>query len=94
MIIDALKSKIFPFGVEEPEDLGKNPDENNESDESDEFYTLRETISKLSNFENEEEAPRDIPNLESAAQRTKTKGQGLKILTPQQIQMVVNYQFL
>ena len=36
MIIDAFKNKRFPFGVEEPEDLGKRPDESD-----DEFYTPR-----------------------------------------------------
>ena len=80
MIINAFKDKIFPFGVGDPEDLGQRPDENNESgeshesDEGNEFYSPKET-------------PRDIvPDLEteeSAAQRRKTKGQGLKILTPQ-----------
>ena len=38
-------------------------------------------------LENEEETPRDMPKLaseESAAQRRNQRGQGLKILTPQQ----------
>ena len=33
MIVDTFKNKIFPFGVEEPEDLGKRPDESNERDD-------------------------------------------------------------
>ena len=88
-IINRFKNKIFPFKEEESadDDLGKRPDDD-ESD--DEFYTPREleTIPELSNFENEEETPRDMPDLEtekSAEQRRKTKGQGLKILTPQQM---------
>ena len=91
MIIDAFKNKIFPFGIEESEDLGKRPDESDESDEIDEeFYTPGEleAIPELSNFENEKETPRDMHDLEteeSAAQRRKHKGQGLKILTPQQM---------
>ena len=90
VIIDAFKNKIFPFGVEEPDDSGKRPDESDESDESDdEFYTPREleTIPELSNFENEETL-RDMPNLESeesAAERKNIKGKGLEILTPQQM---------
>ena len=39
-------------------------------------------------FEDEEETPRDIPDLEteeSAAQKINQRGQGLKILTPQQM---------
>ena len=91
-IINAFKNKILPFGVEEPEDLSKKPDDDgNNCDESDdEFYTPREleTIPELSNFENEEETPRDMPDLEteeSAAQRRDQRGQGLKILTPEQM---------
>ena len=85
VVINAFKNKIFLFRVEEPEDSGKKPNESN-----DEFYTPREldTIPELSSFENEEETLRDKPELEteeSAAQRRKTRGQGLKILTPQQM---------
>ena len=88
MIIDAFKNEIFPFGEEEPDDFGKRPAESDES--NDEFYTQREleTIPELSNSENEEEAPRDMPELESEEspeQRRKIKGQGLKILIPQQM---------
>ena len=39
-------------------------------------------------FEGEEETPRDIPDLEteeSAAQKINQRGQGLKMLTPQQM---------
>ena len=74
-IINAFKNKKFPFGVEEPPDLIQRPDESDESDENDDkFYTPRqlETIRELSNFENEIETPRDMPDLEteeSAAQR-------------------------
>ena len=84
VIIDAFKNKIFPSGVEDPEDLGKRPDE------SDESYAPREleTIPELPDSESEEETPTDMLELESeesAEQRRKPKGQGLKILTPQQI---------
>ena len=46
-------------------------------------------------FEDEEKIPRDMPDLESeesAAQRRKQKGRGLKILTPQKC--LADYQFL
>ena len=88
-IINRFKNKIFPFKEEESDDddLSKRLDDDGSDDE---FYTPgeSETIPELSNFENEEETPRDMPDLEtekSAEQRRKTKGQGLKILTPQQM---------
>ena len=86
MVINAFKNKIFPLS---PDDdfSGEGRDED-ESDE--EFYNRREleTIPELSNFENEEETLRDMPDLESeesATQRRNQRGQGLKILTPQQM---------
>ena len=89
MILNVFKNKAFPFEEEESDDddLGKSPDDD-ESD--DEFYTPKELeiILEPSNFENEEETPRDMPDLqteESAEQRRKTKGHGLKILTPEQM---------
>ena len=88
VIINAFKDKIFPFGVEEPEDLGKRPDDDESDDESydetdNEFYTPREleTIPELSNFENEEETPKDVPDLEteeSAEQRRNRKRKRIK----------------
>ena len=86
MIINAFKNKIFPLSSEDsPEYKGRDEDESD-----DEFYTPieLETIPELSNFENEEETLRDIPDLESeesAAQRRNQRGQGLKILTPSQM---------
>ena len=86
MVIDAFKNKIFPLSSKDfLKYKGRNEDESD-----DEFYTPREleTILELSNFENEEETPTDMPNLEgeeSAAQRRNQRGQGLKILTPQQM---------
>ena len=86
MIINAFKNKIFPLCSEDfPEYKDRDEDESN-----DEFYTPREleAIPELSNFENEEETLRDIPDLESeesAAQRRNQRGQGLKILTPSQM---------
>ena len=88
MIIDEFKNKIFPFGVKEPEDSGKRPDESDKSNKSDEIDEFSETISELSNFENEEEAPRDMSELkseESVEQGRKAKGRGFKILIPEQI---------
>ena len=79
MIINAFKKKIFPLSSEDfPEYKGRDEDEND-----DEFYTPGEleTIPELSNFENEEETLRDIPDLESeesAAQRRNQRGQRLK----------------
>ena len=88
VIINAFKDKIFLFGVEEPEDLGKRPDDDVSDDESyderdDEFYTPREleTIPELSKFENEEETPKDVPDLESeesAEQRRNRKRKRIK----------------
>ena len=86
MIINAFKNKIFPLSSEDsPKYKGRDEDESD-----DEFYTPieLETIPELSNFENEEETLRDIPDLESeesAAQRRNQRGQGLKILTPSQM---------
>ena len=56
MIINAFKNKIFPFGVEEPEDLGKRPDQSDKSDESnesDESYIPKEatTRDEISDFD-------------------------------------------
>ena len=75
-IINAFKNKIFPFkkfdnfGDDDDndddydDDFDKRPD-NDKID--DEFYTPRElkTISELSNYENEEEIPRDMPDSEA-----------------------------
>ena len=86
MIINAFKNKLFPLSSENfPEYKGRDEDESD-----DEFYTPREleTIPELSNFENEEETLRDIPDLESeasAAQRRNQREQGLKILSPSQM---------
>ena len=86
MIINAFKNKIFPLSSEDfPEYKGRDEDESD-----DEFYTPRElqTILELSNFENEEEPLRDIPDLESkesGAQRRNQRRQGLKTLTPSQM---------
>ena len=83
MVIDAFKNKIFPLSFEDFSEY-----KGREEDESDyEFHPPREleTISELFNFETEEETPTDMPELESeesAEQIRKTKGQGLKILTP------------
>ena len=63
IIINAFKNKIFPFSPEDfPEYIGRD-----EYESDDEFYTPREleAIPKLSNFENEEETLRDLPDLES-----------------------------
>ena len=86
MIFNAFKDKIFPGGSDNDfSDAGREEDESD-----DEFYTPRElkTILEFPDFKNEEETPADMPELEneeSASQRRKTKGQGLKILTPQQM---------
>ena len=61
-----------------------------EDEDEDEFYTPRklEPIPEFSDFENEEEIPRDMPELESeesGTQNRKQKAQGLKILTPEQM---------
>ena len=75
MIINTFKNKIFPLSSEDfPEYKDRDEDESD-----DEFYTPREleTIPELSNFENEEETPRDTPILESkesAAQRRNQRG--------------------
>ena len=85
MIIKAFKNKTFALSTEDVfEDEDKDED-------LDKFYTSREleTILELSNFENEKETPIDImPELESAespAQRRNQRGQGVKMLTPQQM---------
>ena len=86
MIINAFKTEIFPLSSQDfPEYKGRDEDESD-----DEFYTPREleTIPELSNFEDEEETLRDIPDLESGeyeAQRRNQRGQGLKILIPSQM---------
>ena len=70
MIINAFKNKIFPLSPDNDfSDAGRD-----EGESDDEFYTPRELekIPELSNFENEEETLRDIPDFESeesAAQR-------------------------
>ena len=85
MIINAFKNGIFPLSNKDFfEDVDK------EDEDEDEFYTLREleTIPELSNFENEEETPTDMPDVETeekTAQRINQRGKGLKILTPQQM---------
>ena len=80
MIINAFKNKLFPLSTEDVF----------EDEHEDEFYTQRklEAIPEFSDFGNEEETPRDMPELEneeSAALNRKQKAQGLKKLTPQQI---------
>ena len=57
-------------------------------DREDVYKDELETIPEHPNFENEEEAPTNIPKLESeesAAQRRNQRGQGIKILTPEQM---------
>ena len=75
-IINAFKNKVFPFKKfdnfgddddnddDHDDDFDKRPD-NDKID--DEFYTPRElkTIFELSNYENEEEIPRDMPDSEA-----------------------------
>ena len=79
-IINAFKNKIFPFkkfdnfGDDDDDDddddhghdydFDKRPEDDKSDDEC---YTPRElkTISELSNYENEEEIPRDMPDLET-----------------------------
>ena len=82
MIINAFKDKIFPLS---PDEGVKVDASRGEDEDEDEFYTPREleTIPELSSFENEEETPRNMPDLETeqSAQRRKYKGDGLKILT-------------
>ena len=91
MIINAFKELIFPLSPDEGVKVDASRGEDEEEDENEEeCYIPREfaRIPELSNFENEEETPRGMPDLESeksAAQRRKTKGQGLKILTPEQM---------
>ena len=93
MIINAFKDQIFPLSSEEGlfESVGRDEDE-----DEDRFFTPNEVTprSKIPDFgiremfDNEEEIPRNMPDLESeesTAQRRKQKGQGLKILTPQQM---------
>ena len=84
MIINTFKNKMFPLSPDNDfSDAGRDKDESD-----DEHCTLREleTIPELSNFENQEETPADIPELEceeSEAQRRNQRGQGLQILTPE-----------
>ena len=75
MIINAFKNEIFPLIDDDLFDADREEDESN-----DEFYTPieLEAIPELSNFEDEEETPGDMPDLESeesAEQRRKTKRQ-------------------
>ena len=92
IITKAFKDKIFPLSLEEglSEFAGRDEDE-----DKDRFYTPKEVTPRTEipdfgireMFEDEEETPRDIPDLkteESAAQGRKQKGHGLKILTQQQ----------
>ena len=73
MIIDAFKNKIFMFGVEEPEDSGKRPDESDEDEDENKFYTPKEVTPRSETpdfgirkmFKNEEETLNDMPDLES-----------------------------
>ena len=81
MIIDAFKNKTFPL---------KKFDGDDDDNDDDEYYTPRElkTIRELSHSENEEETPRDMPDLETetfAAERREQSARGLKILTSQQM---------
>ena len=75
MIINAFKNKMFPLSPDHDlSDAGRDKDQSD-----DDFYTPRELeiIPELSNFKNEEETLRDIPDLEceeSAEQRGKGKG--------------------
>ena len=86
MIINAFKDKIFTLSPEEglSESVGRDEDE-----DEDRFYTPKEVTprSEIADFgirqmfEDEDETPRDMPDLESeesAAQRRKQKGQRLK----------------
>ena len=75
MIINAFKNEIFPLIDDDLFDADREEDESN-----DEFYTPieLEAIPELSNFEDEEETPADMPDLESeesAEQRRITKRQ-------------------
>ena len=77
MIINAFKNGIFPLIDDDfPEDVDREV-----------YHDELETIPEHPNFENEEEPPTDILELESeesAAQR-RNQGQGIKILTPEQM---------
>ena len=92
MIINAFKDKIFPLSLEGglSESVGRDKDEDDNR-----FYTPKEVTPRSEipdfgireMFEDEEEIPREMADLEteeSAEQRRKQKGQGLKILTPNQ----------
>ena len=86
MIINAFKDKIFPLSHEEglSEPLGRDGDEDEDEDR---FSSQRESapIPEFTDFEEKDETPRDIPDLEgekSAAQGRKQEAKGLKILTP------------
>ena len=97
MIINTYKDKILPLNPEEGlfESVCRYEEEDEDEDE-DRFYTPKEATPRSEipdfrireMFEDEEEIPKDMPDLESeqsAEQRRKQKGQGLKILTPQQM---------
>ena len=77
VVIDAFKNKIFPLSFENfLENKCRDEDESNAK-----FYTAKEleTIPELPNFENEEETPTNMSELESetpSEQGRKTKGQG------------------
>ena len=96
MIVNVFKDKIFPLNPQmhfEYEDDRDEDEDNVEDEDEDRFYTPREVTprNEISDFgitemfEDEEETPRDMPDLESeesAAQRRNQRGQGLKTLTP------------
>ena len=74
MIINIIKKKVFPLYFRKADFEDEDKDGGKDEDE-DEFYNLEETL-------------RDIPVLkreESAEQRINKRGQGLKILTPDQM---------
>ena len=84
MIISAFKDKIFPLSPEERLSESVRRDEGEDEDE-DRFYTPKEVTPRSGIpdfgireiFEDEDETPRDMPDLESeesAEQRRKQKG--------------------
>ena len=88
MIINSFNDKIFPINPEEG--LLNDEDVFRDDEDEDGFYSHGElaTIPELPISENEEETPRDIPNLETEESTTQKRSQsarGLKVLTPQQM---------
>ena len=73
MIINAFKDKIFPLNLEA--DLFNDEDGHGDHEDEDGFYSHGElaTIPKLPNSSNEEDTPRDMPDLKS-----EQKAKGLK----------------